>query len=91
MMGWEKEAFDDQIFICFRAEKYRMDFEVVGRETNALMLRGHVRWDGCMNWETVHPMMYHFCSIEDAKKLTRIFSRVWELGAAHIEEGCELS
>lgn len=42
-------------------------------------LRGSVKWDGCMNWETSPDVMYHFCGIDSIKLLATTFLLIREI------------
>ncbi len=49
-------------------------------------LRGHVKWDGCSNWE-IEPdqiAMLHFCDKEQAQNVGVLFGRIYDLAAKFI-------
>jgi hypothetical protein len=44
---------------------------------------GHVRFDGCINWQTDDGCMAHFCGPDDADAWRAVFARLWELPAEY--------
>jgi hypothetical protein len=62
-----------------------MDFELVeevtsnGKPDTYILIEGRLKWDGCMDWETSRPVMYHFCDLKDALVVLKAF----ELAYAH--------
>lgn len=47
-----------------------------------VFLEGHIKWDHCSNW-SICPggMPLHFCGIEDAERVFKIFQRIYALAA----------
>jgi hypothetical protein len=43
------------------------------------LFSGHIRFDGCINWETSPDVMLHFCDPDDADEFREVFRRLWEL------------
>lgn len=62
---------------------HALSFEFMDEDGEAAV-EGGVKWDGCINWNTSDAGMYHFCSADDAQRLTRAFERVWKLAAEHL-------
>lgn len=65
---------------------YALDFRFQsdGNPEDLWDITGHLKWDGCMNWQTDDHCMAHFCEPSNARALTAAFMAVWELGAAYI-------
>lgn len=65
---------------------YNLDFELKesiidnGKDSFNVLIKGFLKWDGCMNWETSGGLMYHFCKEDDALLLNECFMKLWEIG-----------
>jgi hypothetical protein len=74
---------------------YSLEFELKeevfenGQKTSRTRLKGFLKWDGCMNWSTETPVMYHFCENDDAKLLNEAFEKLWEIGPEYISHWLE--
>lgn len=43
-------------------------------------LRGHVKWDGCSNWDfCTHECMMHFCEREDMVAVGELLGRLYDM------------
>ena len=42
---------------------------------------GHVKWDGCMNWQTNNNCMAHFCAEDNLNSMIEAFRAAWVLGS----------
>lgn len=46
-------------------------------------IEGHVKWDGCMNWNTVS--CNHACGLDDALTIAKtLFNGVYEFAGTHL-------
>jgi len=72
--------------------EYSMDFSIKenrrenGKDVSITRVKGHLKWDGCMNWSTNDTLMYHFCEEDDANLLNECFKKIWEMGPVYIEQ-----
>src|SRR6476469_10000179 len=57
-----------------------IEFEILDPHDDELEISGFLKWDHCMNWNTNDNCMYHFCSMEDAHRLTKAFALVYAAG-----------
>lgn len=57
-------------------------------EKAEVFLRGNISWDGCSNWECVPKsgMPVHFCGIEDAERVYKLWQWIYEIASTEIED-----
>lgn len=85
------DGFDERYFLEVNPGDYSMDFSLKeniianGLKDQDVLIVGHLKWDGCINWSTRQQVMYHFCSEDDLTILNIAFKKVWELGKKHIK------
>jgi hypothetical protein len=48
-------------------------------EQDGLIIRGHVKWTGCSNWETNPDCMLHGCGKEGLTRIGDILGICWDL------------
>lgn len=76
-------------FIEITPGEYSMDFTFNEEITNngkpdvSVFVKGYLKWDGCINWETIG--CNHFCDETHLKELSDMFIKTWELGKTHIK------
>lgn len=72
--------------VFVNAEEYCLNFTFVdqGDDDDDYSIRGSVKWDGCINWETSPNCMYHFCEPAHADHLAQMFKDVWREAALRI-------
>jgi hypothetical protein len=46
---------------------------------------GHLKWDGCLNWQTSETCMAHACTPEDIDRFAAALKKLWSLGKGNIE------
>ena len=88
------ESKEHAIRIRLGTNDYYCDFEICScpnyDETNyAMEVRGSIKWDGCMNWETDPNCMYHCCSVDDVDILAALLKEVWILAKPLLGEHCD--
>ncbi len=94
------EIFETQwcaFYIEYKDEECRMDFEVYeieqydpkyfNKDESELYIRGHVKWDGCSNWDLVenHTVMYHACSREGIFIISEVMAKCWDIAKEKLE------
>ena len=59
--------------------KFFVDFQICEENMGGheVVIAGHVKWDGCMDWDT-GDVMYHCCGPEGVDRLAEILKDVWE-------------
>jgi uncharacterized protein YxjI len=53
-----------------------VEFEFRDPQDGEIEISGHHKWDGCVDWETSSTCMMHFCGMEAAERLLRLFIAV---------------
>jgi hypothetical protein len=48
--------------------------------------KGHLKWDGCLNWMTNPNVYAHLCEVEDINRLSAIFAAVGRLAVEHVKD-----
>lgn len=51
-----------------------VEFEILAPE---VVIRGSLKWDGCINWETDPDCMMHNCGMDSIRELTACFERLY--------------
>lgn len=52
---------------------------------NDWFLDGHVKWDGCINWQTNPECMAHGCSPSYAQEMTNIFQAIFHIAKRYVD------
>ena len=99
MTDWTVHRFGDNNEYAIRLKpnnEYVVDFQIcVDREYSGndlaleMEIEGHIKWDGCMNWQTDPKCMYHFCSDGDVDMLAMLLKKVWELAKPIFGDKCD--
>ena len=80
---------DETLVIKIKPGEYALDFsfrELTCKGTKEReLIRGWLKWDGCMNWRSDGTMMYHFCDISDGERLLKMFKKVYDVGGQYID------
>ena len=85
--NFEKDTECQFMYLLIKPGRLSMDFKIMEhrKPSDIALVRGYLKWDGCMNWRTDETMIYHYCGIEDAEILHECFKKLYELGEKHIE------
>lgn len=54
-------------------------------ETASAQIRGELKWDGCINWETDPKRMMHGCGPGHVEEIAAILSTVYHVGKRHMD------
>ena len=49
-----------------------------------MLIKGCLRFDGCLDWDLGKPPMGHFCSLSEAGRMGEVFRWVYTMGRKNL-------
>jgi hypothetical protein len=73
----ELEVGSEPCYVNFSVYETAVDCEWSPDESGEEWFTGHIKWDGCSNWE----LPDHFCRIPQVQNLSRVMTRLYGIAA----------
>lgn len=68
--------FDRFSIKCLKIKEYSIEYEIY--LDNEIIFNGHVKWDGCSNWQFINNY-FHGCTSDDLLNIGKVLEKCWFL------------